>query len=437
MEPEIFANQRYALIHLLRSGKTPRQAARELGRPFSWVHKWKKRYEQEGWGGLEERSKAPRHVKKKTPEAMRREILRLRSELETEAQTKDELGYIGSDAIYGRLCAEGCTAIPSVCTIERILRQAGVTRPHLPKAEMEVVYPQLRPAAVHQLTQIDIVPHYLSGGEAIACFNGIDVVSRYPAGEQYSSKSSKEALGFLAHIWNELGLSEYLQMDNESCFSGGYKHPGVIGKAVRLALYVGVQVIFSPFYHPESNAYVERFHQDYSKFVWEKEHLEDLSAVHRRSGLFFPHFRHSTHHSALGGHTPGEIHRGAPVRKLPAGFCVPSKLPITAGQIHFMRAVDQKGEVFILNKLWSAGTAQPGQGVWGTLFLKPTGATLRIYDAAPDIPNRHCLAIHPFPLKEEVVPLQPRFTPATQSSTWRQILIGLFKRSHPAPSTMS
>ena len=75
MEPEIFANQRYALIHLLRSGKTPRQAARELGRPFSWVHKWKKRYEQEGWGGLEERSKAPRHVKKKTPEAMRREIL--------------------------------------------------------------------------------------------------------------------------------------------------------------------------------------------------------------------------------------------------------------------------------------------------------------------------------------------------------------------------
>ena len=41
---------------------------------------------------------------------------------------------------------------------------------------MEVVYPQLRPAAVHQLTQIDIVPHYLSGGEAIACFNGIDVV---------------------------------------------------------------------------------------------------------------------------------------------------------------------------------------------------------------------------------------------------------------------
>jgi hypothetical protein len=437
MDTKINAEQRRALIHMLRSGKRLQEAALELERPFSWCYKWKVRYEQEGWSGLEERSKAPRQVKKKTPEAMRREILRIRSELEAEAHGKEGLGYIGGNAIYGRLCAEGYADIPSVCTIERILHRAGVTCPRLPKAEKEVDYPQLHPVAVHQLTQIDIVPHYLSGGESIACFNGIDVVSRYPAGEQYSSKSSQEALDFLVHIWNELGLSEYLQMDNESCFSGGYKHPGVIGKAVRLALFVGVQVIFSPFYHPESNAYVERFHQDYSKFVWEKEHLQDLSAVHRRSGLFFPNFRHSHHHSALGGHAPVEIHQSTPVQKLPAGFCVPPKLPITAGQIHFMRAVDQKGEVFILNKLWSTRTAKPDQGVWATLFLKPAGATLRIYDAAPGIPNRHCLATHPFPLKEDVVPLRSEFLPSLSVLTWRQILASLFKRPRQAPSTMS
>jgi hypothetical protein len=437
METETIANQRYALIHLLRSEKTLRQAARELGRPSSWAHKWKRRYEQEGWQGLEERSRTPRQFAERTTEAMRREILRIRSELEAEAQGKMELGYIGGAAIYGRLCGDGWTAIPSVCTIERILHQAGATHPHLPKVEKEVIYPQLQPRAVHQLTQIDIVPHYLRGGQAIACFNGIEVVSRYPAGEQYSKKGSKEAVDFLVHAWNELGLSEYLQMDNESCFNGGYKHPGVIGKAVRLALFVGVQVIFSPFYHPESNAYVERFHQDYSKFVWEREHLENLGAVHQRSGLFFPLFRHSRHHSALGGQTPWEIHRSAPVRKLPAGFCVPSKLPITTGQVHFMRTVDQKGNVFVLNKLWSAGAAQPDQGVWATLFLQPGEASLRIYDAAPGVPNRHCLAIHPFPLKEEVVPLQPQFIQATRISTWRQILSSLFKRQSPAPFTMS
>jgi transposase len=59
METKTVANQRYALIHLLRSEKTLRQAARELGHPPSWAQKWKKRYEQEGWKGLEERSRRP------------------------------------------------------------------------------------------------------------------------------------------------------------------------------------------------------------------------------------------------------------------------------------------------------------------------------------------------------------------------------------------
>jgi len=61
------------------------------------------------------------------------------------------------------------------------LRQAGKTKPCLSQAEKEVVYPHPKPSAVHQLTQVDIVPHRLTGGESIACFNSIDVVSRCPA----------------------------------------------------------------------------------------------------------------------------------------------------------------------------------------------------------------------------------------------------------------
>jgi hypothetical protein len=129
----------------------------------------------------------------------------------------------------------------------------------------------------------------------------------------------------------------------------------VIGKVVRLALYVGVQPVFSPFYHPESNGFVERFHQDYSAFVWKKEHLINLSAVRQRSALFFPTYHHSRHHSGLAGKSPLEIQRTLPVRKLPANFSMPEKLPITAGQVHFLRAVDKNRNVLILNKTWSAG----------------------------------------------------------------------------------
>ena len=438
MSEQADQEDRKALIHLLHSGKTPREAAQVLDRSRGWAYKWKNRFEQDGWAGLQARSRAPQHVPGRTSAKICQEIVRIRSELEAEAEIPDSLGYVGANAIFGRMQHDGIVSPPAVSTIERLLRQAGKTKPRLPQAEKEVVYPHLKPTAPHQLTQVDIVPHYLTGGESIACFNCIDVVSRFPAGKQYANKRSGDAMDFILHTWRELGLSNYLQVDNESCFSGGYKHPGVIGKVVRLALYVGVQPVFSPFYHPQSNAFVERFHQDYSDFVWKKEHLENLAAVHQRSALFYPNYRNSHHHSALGGRSPLEIHRALLARKLPLGFSPPKPLPVTAGQVHFLRAVDENGNVLILNKTWSAGLGLPDQGVWATLALKPGGATLRIYDAAPDTQKRRCLAEHPFPLKEPVVPLLPQFDPKRARLPWWQIaLTSLFKRPVLTPSTMS
>lgn len=440
MSEKTDSEDRKSLVHLLNSGKKPGEAAQELGRSRAWAYKWQSRYEEGGWAGLQSHSRAPKHVPNRTSAKVCLGILRIRSELEAEAEDKDNLGYIGADAIYGRMCADGIEPLPGVSTIERILRQAGRTKPRPPQIEKEVVYPHLKPTAACQLTQVDIVPHYLTGGQSIACFNSIDGVSRYPAGKQFANKRSVDAAEFILHTWRELGLSEYLQMDNESCFNGGSKHPGVIGKVVRLALYVGVQPLFSPFYHPQSNAVVERFHQDYSDFVWKKEHLENLAAVHQRSALFFPNYRNSHHHSALGGRSPAEIHHSVPARHLPLGFSLPNPLPITAGQVHFLRAVDETRHVLILNKVWSVGLGIPDQGVWSTLSLKPSGATLRIYDAAPDAPKRFCLAEHPFPLIEPVVPLQPQFQTPRKRSTlnwWLSLFSGASKRSAWTPSTMS
>jgi transposase InsO family protein len=437
MSTKVDDGQRQTFIHLVRSGKTVSQAAQELGRSRAWGYKWQARYEQAGWAGVKERSRAPSRVARQTPALVRQEIMRVRSMLEAEAQEPDQLGYIGAPAIYARLQANGLQPLPGLSTIERLLHQAGMTKPSLPKERKEIQYPHLKPTAPHQLTQVDIVPHYLTGGESIACFNSIDVVSRYPAGKQFPGKSSANATDFLVHTWRELGLSEYLQMDNESCFSGGYKHPGVIGKVVRLALYVGVEPVFSPFYHPESNGSVERFHQDYSGFVWKKAYLENLAAVHQRSALFFPNYRNSHHHSALNGQSPLEVHTARPVHKLPADFSIPDKLPITAGRVHFIRAVDNNRTVLILNKTWSAGLANPTQGVWATLFLTPKGATLRIYDAAPDAPKRRCLAVHPFPLKEPVVPLSAQFSSPSTQRPWWQAILDVFKHPRLAPSTMS
>jgi transposase InsO family protein len=434
MSTKVSDAERQALIHLLRSEKTPAQAAQELGRSRAWSYKWQERYRCEGWEGLKERSRRPHHIVRKTSEKVRKAILGVRSKLEAEAQQPDELGYIGAHAIRSRLKGP---LLPSISTIERILRQADVTKPRLAQSEKKVQYPQIHVTSAHQLTQVDIVPHYLEGGMSIFCFNAIDVVSRFPGGKAYASKATADALDFLVHVWHKVGISEYSQIDNESCFSGGYKHPAVVGKVVRLMLLVGTQPIFSPFYNPESNSYVERFHQDYSGFVWDQVHLQDLSDVRQRSALFFPKYRTSQHHSELDGKSPKAIHFQSPIRKLPAGFAIPQKLPITEGQVHFMRAVQPDRQVLILNKLWAVPRAEPDQGVWATLFLTQPGAKLRIYDAAPTTPIRHCLAEHPFPLKEPVVSLQAVFHNPSNFSRWSQIVQALFQRPALALSTMS
>lgn len=409
MSESEYANRKTA-IHLLRSGKTPMEVAQELNRSLVWVYKWRERFfAQCDWQALRDHSRARKHPPKKLSETVRQAIRQARSELEAEASEPGKLSYIDAHAVSARLRRKQVSPQPSISSIERELRAAGMTRPGGPKEMVEVLYPHLHPTRPLQLIQVDIVPHYLRGGPCVSCFNAIDVVSRYPTGQQSLTKRSQDAVSFLLHVWREIGIPEFTQVDNEGCFSGGFTHPGVLGKVLRLALLVGTQLLFSPIRHPESNGTVERFHQDYSKNVWDKIELPDLQAVQQQSPGFFAAYRQSEHHSALKGRCPAELHPAPPVSRLPVDFRLPDPLPITSGQVHFIRRVNQASQVSILNMDWQVSLAQPDQGVWATLEFMLDRAYLRIFDAAPDVQVRTCLAEHPFPLKQDVQPLAGEF----------------------------
>ena len=298
-----------------------------------------------------------------------------------------------------------------------------MTRPLGTEAEKKVVYPHLHINHPHQLTQLDIVPHYLAGGALAHCFNAIDIVSRYPDGKQYDRKTTSNVLDFCIKMFQNIGISEFTQMDNESSFNGGRTHRYVIGRVARLMLLVGTELIYSPFYHPESNAYVERFHEDYGKNVWEKVPMQDLMEVHKVSSRFFARYRISKHHSELDGQSPMSLHFENPFCVLPKNFVIPKPLPITEGKIHFMRAVSRSQTIPISNVDWSAGLAEPDQGVWATLFITLRGARLRIYDQASGVLKRRCFADHPFPLFEPVIPLLPKFQKS--KNTWLESLFNL------------
>lgn len=421
------ANDRRTMIHLLRSGQSPAEVAQTLNRSLPWVYKWRQRFfEREQWADLEDRSRTPQRYPSKLAEATRQAICQARSQLEREATEPGKLSYIGAAAIQARLRKMKVTPVPSQSTIERAIRAASLTRPYQKRSEVGPVYPHLQPPCPHTLIQVDIVTHFLRGGECIACFNAIDVSSHYPTGQQYPLRRSEEAALFMIHVWQILGLADYTQVDNEGCFSGGFTHPGVLGKVVRLALMVGTELIFSPLYHPESNGTVERFHQDYNHHIWEKLELADLAAVQAHSPGFFESYRQSEHISVLAGRSPAQLHFQQPIRCLSADFQLPKRLPLTAGKVHFIRLVNSARQISLLNLTWEVPTAQPGQGVWATLSLAPQGAKLQVYDAAPDATQRTCLVEHPFALKEPVLPLAEDFQkPIGVDLSWFGLVVNL------------
>jgi hypothetical protein len=96
---------------------------------------------------------------------------------------------------------------------------------------------------------------------------------------------------------------------------------------------------------------------------------------------------------------------------LPADFSLSSS-PLYAGQIHFLRQVLPSQTVRVLNVDWTVPRPE-GTGVWVTLTLASTGATLSIWDLAPDQAGRTRIISHPFPLKEAVITLDDTSTEVT------------------------
>src|SRR5512143_2058493 len=137
---------RQTAIHLLRSGKAPASVAHELGRSLAWVYKWRQRFfASHDWQALRDRSCAAQRRPTQLPEALRCAIRQARSELEAEAAQPGKLAYCGAPAVQARLRRKQIVPLPSLSSIERELRAAGMVRAPRAAAAPPVAYPHLHP----------------------------------------------------------------------------------------------------------------------------------------------------------------------------------------------------------------------------------------------------------------------------------------------------
>ena len=137
-------------------GQHPSQICRHLERSSTWFYKWWNRFVEAGPDQLEDRSRVPHQVAKKTAPQIEQAILKLRRIKEARDRPHTKYALVGAPAIQRELQALDFPGVPALRTSEEILRRHGLTHPKVKakrlRAPREYPSPQAeKPNEVHQL----------------------------------------------------------------------------------------------------------------------------------------------------------------------------------------------------------------------------------------------------------------------------------------------
>ena len=288
---------RELLIARLERGEHPQDVASAMGVSASTVYKWRRRYRQEGLGGLRNRSSRPNASPTRTPGAIEARVVALRKERR----------------IYHGIAAE---AGVSRSTVGRILTRHGLNRwRDLEPAEPVRRYERAKPGEmihidIKKLGRFNKIGHRITGdrhGQSNSRGVGwefvhvsIDDHSRLGFAEIRADEKKESAVAFLkaAVAWYaSLGITvERLMTDNGSCYrSKTFK---------RACAALSVRHIFTKPYTPRTNGKAERFIQS-SLREWAYARAYETSD-HRATELpyWIHHYNWHRPHAGIKGNSP-------------------------------------------------------------------------------------------------------------------------------------
>jgi putative transposase len=356
--------RRRAALQRAAQGEPVTAICAALGRSREWFYVWQRRYRADGPRGLQDRSHAP-HQPRRSPRRVEAGVLAAREALVAAHGTRLAFTGIGAEAITWELAHRGWKQIPALRTIDRILQRHGRTGRRPPTRERGTEpYPGPRARHPGDVHQTDLVgPRHLRGPQGpirFYSFHTVDVVAHTPVASQYRTKGTEALSAHLLAAWRRLGLPRTWQTDNEMVASGRPRVPGSFPQATRLALLLGVHVVFIPPGEPGRQAHVESFNALWQDRVLGRYACPSLARLRRVSARFEryvwekkPH-RHLTVHEH-GTRFPGAWLRrhGARLHTVPARFALDAyrdarrrlHLPLAAGRVTFIRRVEADGSI--------------------------------------------------------------------------------------------
>ena len=409
-------------IERRKRGERAVVVARVVGRSIQWVWKWWERYRRGGDAALTSRSRAPHVVVRKFPRRIRERVIAARRSLEKGGTRRTQYAGYGPEAVHWELERQGVHPLPSLATIARIVRSVGLAR-RFRRRRVRSGRPYPGPVARKpgDLMETDLVgPRHLRGKTGVLRFfsiHSLDVASRAAVTSQHAHKSSTSLLHHLVRAWGRQGVPRNWQMDHEMAAEGSRRHFGSLSQPVRLALVLGVRVVFIPPGEPGRNAHIESFNRLWQERVLRRHRMESRQALRRRSQGFETYYNLQRPHRALsakahGSRFPGEAFRlaGAHRKRLPPDFgCFLERyrnpngglaLPLARGRITYILQVEGDGSIEIQGKVLPIGRRHAGEYAKATIFTHRGQIRVQIH--------HRVVQVFPFPVREKVVaPLRP------------------------------
>jgi transposase InsO family protein len=279
----------------LREGRPVGELAAAHGVSRSWLYKLLVRYRDEGWAGVEARSRRPLRSPTRIVDRYDDEIVALRKKLA-------EDGYDAGAVTIQHHLAEHHPTVPSVSSIWRVLRSRGFVTPQ-PHKRPRSSYTRFEADLPNECWQMDVTHVCLADGEYVEVLNIIDDHSRLcVAAHALAVYGAADVVAVFREAAAQWGLPASVLTDNGAVFTATYRSG--IGALESELCALGIACKHSRPYHPQTCGKVERFHQTMKRFLAKQRPARSTRTLQTQIGRFVVYYNTIRPHRALNRRTP-------------------------------------------------------------------------------------------------------------------------------------
>jgi hypothetical protein len=334
------------VVRAFRNGQSLRVIAKRFGVSVSFVYRCvvragDQRLDRVDWN---DHCTTRDHTHNRTPAKVECCILQIRKNL----KAKSALGEYGAVAIQREMKLRNCPVVPSISTINLILKRHGCFdsrhRIRCQSPPRGWYLPDVvTVTGGAELDSFDYVEGLRLTGKHgfVQIFNGISLHGHLVCSFPFQRMTAENTVSALLKHWQEFGIPSYAQFDNATVFTG---FPGVdsVGQVIRFCLLLGVTPVFAPPRETGFQASVERYNGQWQKSVWERFHFKNYRELLEQSDLYVN--AHRDKHWATIEETNNRYDISDQMKQK---IDKPLK-----GTIIFIRRTDNNGNVNILGHQW-------------------------------------------------------------------------------------